>query len=187
SFRFTLILLAVAIVAIAGFGIAQKASPPSSGPQSTPTPVLLDLLPSEVTALDVKAGGRETELTKSENKWQLSKPNQTPDVDQAKVTQLVGRVATLTGGRSIAKAGEDLQPYGLGNPSVTATLTGANNKQEVLLVGGKNVNGNQYYAMRQGGTDVALIDNSVVDSLTGLTTALPLATPAPTQLPTAAP
>lgn len=184
SFKFTLILLAVAVVALAAFGIAQKASPPSTGPAATPTPVLLDLQPAEVTDFDVKTSAGETELTKSNNSWQLIKPSQTSDVDQTKVSQLVSQTAALTGTRSVAKSTDDLQPYGLRSPAITVSLTGASNKQEVLLVGGKNINGNQYYAMRQGGSDVALVDSSLVDSLTGLASSPPIATPGPT--PTAA-
>lgn len=184
SFKFTLILLAVAVVAIAAFGIAQKASPPSAGAAATPTPVLLDLQPTEVTDFDVKASGGETELTKSNNSWQLVKPTQTSNVDQTKVSQLVSQTATLTGTRSVASATGDLQQYGLSRPGVTVSLTGANNKQEVLLVGDKTINRNQNYAMRQGGSDVALLDSNLVGSLTALASSPPIATPGPP--PTAA-
>jgi hypothetical protein len=180
SFRFTLILLAVAIVAIAGFGIAQKASPPSNGLAATPTPILLDLQPSGVTDFDVKTGDHETELTKNGTTWQLVKPSQTSDVDQTKVSQLVSQVATLAGTRSVASGAGDLQPYGLRTPFMTVALTGANNKQEVLLIGDKTINGNAYYAMRQGGSDVALIDSALVASLSGIAATPPLATPGPT-------
>ena len=179
NFRFTLILLAVAIVAIAGFGIAQKASPSAAGPAATPTPVLMDVQVGDITDFDVKTADRETELAKNNGVWQLVKPSQDPNVDQSKVTQLAAQTGSLTGSRTVAKATDDLQPYGLRNPQLTVTLTGSANEQETLLVGGKNVNGNQYYAMRQGGTDVALIDSSVVDGLTGLASNPPRATPAP--------
>jgi len=179
SFRYTLILLAVAIVAIAGFGLAQRAAPPASGPAATPTPELLDLSPAEVTDLDVKTSGKETELVKNGTTWQLSKPSQDPNVDQAKVSQIVGQLAPLDASRSVAKSTDDLTPYGLKSPQLTVSLTGSASKQEVLLVGDKNLNGNQYYAMRQGGSDVGLIESSVVDGLTGLANNPPRATPAP--------
>src|SRR5437867_405451 len=147
SFRFTLILLGLAVVAIFGFGLAQRQSPPPSGPEPSRPAVLTDLVPSSVTSLTVKTGDRETSFSKSDSGWKLVKPREDADIDQGKLGQLVGQVATLTSSRSVAKPGEDIGPYGLRSPALTVTLAGGG-KTETLLVGDKNVNGNQYYAVR---------------------------------------
>jgi hypothetical protein len=164
SFRFTLILLGVAVVAILGFGLAQRQSPPQAGPAPTPTAVIMDLQPSTVTSFSVKSADKEASFSKDDSGWKLVRPSESSDVDQAKIGQLVSQVATLTSSRSVAKPGEDVGPYGLRSPSLMATLSGGG-KTETLLVGDKNVNGNQYYAVRQEGSDVGLIPANLVTSL----------------------
>ncbi len=168
SFKFTLVLLALAVVAIAGFGLAQRQSPPpSGGPEATPTAVLLNFPASSLTSLDLKAGDRDTNLVKDGANWKLVKPSEDPNVDQAKVNSLLGQMTYLASTRLVAKPGEDIGPYGLRNPQLTVTLSGGGQTQ-TLLVGDKNVNGNQYYAMRQEGSDVGLIPSSLVTALMDL-------------------
>ncbi len=186
SFRFTLALLVLAIVAIAGFGIAQKEMP-APAPSVTPTPALISLDATDVNDLDVKTSGSETELVKGGSSWALSKPDQDPNVDQAKVSGSVAQLAQLKGSRSVASTSADLQPYGLRSPQLTVTLKTASGKSAVLLVGDKTVDGNNAYAMTQGGSDVALIPSSLVTSITALATNPPRATPTPVPTATLAP
>ncbi len=180
SFKFTLVLLVLAVVAVAGFGLAQRQAPPpaSSAPSAAATAVLLDFGASSVTSLDIKTTDHETSLTKNGANWQLVKPGDDPNVDQAKVNQVVGQLNALTSQRSVAKPGEDITPYGLRNPRLTVVLSGGG-KTETLIVGDKNVNGNQYFATRQEGSDVGLIASALVDSLTALANDPPRATPTP--------
>lgn len=179
NFRFTLVLLVVAILAIAGFGIAQKQLP-APVPTATATPQILNVSSSDVTSLDVKTKGHETDLVKSGSKWQLVKPVQDQNVDQSKVDGLVGQLSTLTGTRTVAQSNVDLQPYGLKDPAVTVAVKSSGNKTDTLLIGNKTIDGNNYYAMTQGGSNVQLISNSVVNGLTGIANTPPQATPTPT-------
>ena len=195
NFRFTLVLLVVAIVAIAGFGIAQKQLPGS--PTPTPTPVLLDVASAaNVTGLDVKTKDHETNVVKdpsNNNQWKLVKPENFPYVDQSKVDSVVGQLTGLQGTAPVAKSTDDLAPYGLTTPAVTVSLLENNNKTETLLIGNATMNSNNYYAMKQGGSDVELVINTLVDALTNLANNPPKATPTPTPTvtpvttPTAAP
>jgi hypothetical protein len=189
NYRFTLVLLVIAIVAIAGFGIAQKQLPSASA-QATPTPAaLLDVASTaNVLGLDVKTQGKETDVVKdpsNSNQWKLVKPVDFPYVDQSKVDDVVGQLTSLQGTSAVAKASDDLSPYGLANPRVTVTLQENSNKTETLLIGDPTMNSNNYYAMKQGGSDVELVINTLVDSLTNLANNPPRATPTPTSTPTA--
>jgi hypothetical protein len=182
SFKFTFILLAVAIVAIAGFGIAQRQLPstnPSAAPAASPTAAILDMTLADVNNVDIKAGDKETVLTRDGSTWKLVKPSEDSSVDQTKVNQIVGQVASVSTQRSVAPANADLGPYGLRTPQLTVTLSGASGKKETLLVGDKNVNGNQYYAVRQEGSEVGLIPSTLVTALMDLANNPPRATPTP--------
>jgi len=180
SFKFTLVLLVLAVVAVAGFGLAQRQAPPaaSAAPSAAPTAVLLDFGAGTVTSLDIKTAGHETSLTKNGANWQLVKPSQDPNVDQTKINQVVGQLYALTSQRSVARPGEDITPYGLRTPRLTAVLSGGG-KTETLIVGDKNINGNEYFAARQEGSDVGLIPSALVTTLTGLANNPPRATPTP--------
>ncbi|HLG73310.1 MAG TPA: DUF4340 domain-containing protein [Chloroflexota bacterium] len=179
SFKFTLVLLAAAIVAVAGFALAQRSVPSTTAsPSPSSSTIILDMRFADITNVDIKYGDKETVITKSGLKWSLEKPVQDSNVDQGKISGVVGQLAPLTADRSVGKAGDDLTPYGLKSPQVTVTLSGGG-KTETLLIGDKNVNGNSYYATRQEGSDVGLISSTLVSSIEGLATNPPQATPTP--------
>ncbi len=184
SFRFTLVLLVLAVLVVGGVAVAQKKAP-ETAPALTPTPVIFNLQVGDVTDLDIKTSGHETELANANSKWSLLKPDQDPNVDQAKISQLVSQVAVLSGSRSVGPA-TDLKPFGLDQPQLTAVLTLKNGQKSTLLVGNRNVDGNYYYAMPQGGTEVSLIDSGVVNSLIGMANTPPKATPTPLPTPASA-
>lgn len=186
NFRFTLVLLVVAILAIAGFGIAQKQLP-AAKPTPSATPALLGLKSTEVTGLNVKTKDHETDLVKSNSKWELVKPVQDPNVDQSKVDGIVGQLSTVAGSRTVVPSNGDLQPYGLKDPAVTVSIKTAANTTDTLLIGDKTINGNNYYAMKQGGANVELISNTLVNDLTGIANTPPRATPTPVPTPHPAP
>jgi len=182
NFRLTLVLLVVAVLAIAGFGVAQKQVPPVI----TPTPVvppLLSLNVGNVVSLDVKTKDKETNVVKDTGKWKLVKPDLDTNVDQSKVDGVVGQLANLQGNGIVADASANLQPYGLTNPLVTASLQTGDGTTSVVLIGDATVNSNNYYAMKQGGPNVQLVPNSFVNDLVSLANNPPKATPTP--VPTA--
>ncbi|MBV8084524.1 MAG: DUF4340 domain-containing protein [Chloroflexi bacterium] len=188
SFRYTLILLLVAIVAIGGFFIAQRTVPASSsGPPVTPTPVLVNLNPDTVTEMDVKitanGNSREADFSKQNNAWKLTNPPDNGDLDQAKVDNLATELATLHGTRTVAPAGSDISKYGLNNPRVTVTLS-AGSQKSTVLVGDSSVDGQNYYAMTQGG-DIELVSGGLVTTMGALVTNPPHVTPTPSGAPVA--
>ena len=65
-------MLVVAVLAIGGFGIAQKQLP---GPTPTPTvsPTLLSFSIGDVTGLSIRTNDKETALVKDNNRWRLTK------------------------------------------------------------------------------------------------------------------
>lgn len=181
NFRFTLVLLVVAIVAVGAFALAQRQVPPSSPsaqPQASATATIIDLTATSLSSLDIKTGDKETLFEKNGTAWKLSKPANDTNIDGSKVNSVVAQVAPLSSARSVAKPGEDIGPYGLRNPQLTVTLSGGG-KNETLLIGDKNVNGNQYFAVRQEGSDVGLIPSGVVTALQDLANNPPKAAPTP--------
>ncbi|MDE3075825.1 MAG: DUF4340 domain-containing protein [Chloroflexota bacterium] len=184
NFRYTLALLVVAVLVLGGVAIAQKQMP-APKPAVTPTPVLFNLKSGDITGFDIKTKTRETDLVDTNSKWKLVKPSEDENVDQVKISSLASQVATLNGTRTVAGAGGDLSSFGLDQPPLTVTLTMKDGKAHTLLVGNRNVDGNYYYAMPKGGTEVSLIGSSVVNGLMAMADTPPRATPTPT--PTNAP
>ncbi|HUZ77526.1 MAG TPA: DUF4340 domain-containing protein [Chloroflexota bacterium] len=179
NIRFTLGLLVVAALVVIGVAIGQ-AKAPQAAPAVTPTPVLFNLSVSDVTNFDIRAGAQETDLASSNGKWSLVKPSPDANVDQTKISDLVGQVAALNGTRDVASTKGNLAPYGLDKPNITVTMQLKTGKPQVLLVGSRNVDGNYYYAMPQGGSRVSLISSTVVNSLSEMAATPPRATPTPT-------
>lgn len=183
SFRFTLGLLVLAVIVIGGLTIAQSRMPSNAGPTVTPTPVLVNLQTTDITGLDIRSSSHETALIKNGANWQLVKPVKDANVDQSKVDSLVGQLAPLNASRSVGSSNQDLSPFGLKTPSLTVSLATSGKKTTTVLIGGKNVNGDSYYAMLKGGGEVDLISNSVVNGLNGILITPPRATPTPTPAP----
>lgn len=179
NFRYTLALFVVAILVLGGVAVAQKQMP-APKPAVTPTPVLFKLKTGDITGFDIKTGAQETDLVDTNSKWKLVKPTEDQNVDQVKISDLASQVATLNGTRTVGSANGDLSSFGLERPSVTVTLTMKGGQTHTLLIGNRNVDGNYYYALVKGGTDVSLIGSALVNGLIGMANTPPLATPTPT-------
>jgi hypothetical protein len=188
SFKFTLVLLAAAVIAVASFSLAQREVPPTTqaSASASSTVQIVDLAQPSLTSVDIKSGDKETLLEKSGSGWKLSKPVDDTNVDLAKVGTLFNELAPLVSPTTIAQPGSDLTPYGLASPKVTVVLT-AGNKTETLLLGDKNVNGNQTYAVRKEGSPVALVPTALATAVTDMLNNPPQATPTPVPSTPAAP
>lgn len=185
NFRVTLVLLVLAIAVIGGVAVAQK-NVPTPQPPTTPVPTLFDAQPSDIVELDVKSKDKETDVTRDNGKWKLVKPDQDPNVDQDKIASTVAGVAQLKGTRSVASSSDDLKQFGLDQPQLIVTLklqTG--NATQTVLFGSRTIDGNGYFAMKQGGSEVAVVASSVPNDLIGFASTPPKATPTPTATPTA--
>src|SRR5262245_15722531 len=102
SFKLTLVLLAAAIVAVAGFTLAHRQTPATGGPIASATVNIIDLRFADVTNVDVKFGDKQTVIDKTNLLWRLSKPVEDSNVDQAKISGLVGQLAPLNSDRPVA-------------------------------------------------------------------------------------
>ncbi|MHB8618910.1 MAG: DUF4340 domain-containing protein [Chloroflexota bacterium] len=189
NFRFTLVLLVLAILVIGGVAVVQKNNPgsPTPTPSGTPQPAIFNFPSGDATVLDITSKGHETRLAMANGKWALVKPEQDPNVDQSRVSGVVGQLASLKGTRTVTKAtAANLGTYGLERPQATVVVTLKGNKTDTLLLGNKSIDGTAYYAMSRGGATVDLIDSALGDSLLGFASAPPTATPTPTPVPTTA-
>ncbi len=180
NFKFTLVLLAAAVVAVFGFAVAQRDVPPTTGASASAasTIQIIDLQATALTSVDIKSGDKETLLEKNGSNWKLTKPIDDMNVDQAKIGSVISQLAPLVSSTTIAQPGADLSPYGLTSPKLTIVLTGGG-KTETLLLGDKNVNGSQTYAVRQEGSPAGLIPTTLATSITDLLNNPPRATPTP--------
>ncbi len=146
--------------------------------------------PYDVVELEITTSQGYTHFVRTgdtpERDWQLITPTKiTPDeLDQVQVNGAATRLAILTIDQTLTDV-SDLSPYGLLEPTITATLT-LTNGQKLTLIGGADapVN-NQRYAQLPGDEQtVYVIFDFALDALQLIAASPPLA---PTPFPTITP
>lgn len=122
---------------------------------------LFTLAPEQVTAVTVQRGPAPLVFRKQEAAWLAPGPpplQLRPDKVEGWLRQLqLGRIVEF-----IAEKPADPAKYGLAPPALRLTLA-AGEKQETLLVG--SLQGDRYYAQKQGQPTVFQIDRQLVDNL----------------------
>jgi len=147
--------LLVAVVLLLGLGVGlyfsnkQKAAEAAKPPTDAP-PKILALTEGDITKIALKKrGAGETDLEKTNGKWQITEPKPYPaDVDAA--SQLASSVANVSGDRVVEDKATDLAAYGLTSPSMEVDITGKGGKVSKLLIGDDTPTNGGSYAMLQG-------------------------------------
>ena len=104
------------------------------------------------------------------------------EADATRVGTIVDSLVDLRAARTLTQTAESLATYGLENPAVTVTLGLSDNRQEVLYIGDKNVQGTSYYVQHKGQSPVYLVYASLIEDLQKLITNPPYK-PTPTAQP----
>jgi hypothetical protein len=147
--------LLVAVVLLLGLGVGlyfsnkQKAAEATKPPTDAP-PKILALTEGDITKIALKKrGAEETDLQKTNGKWQIIAPKQYPaDVDAA--SQLASSVSNVSGDRVVEDKATDLASYGLTSPSLEVDITGKGGKVSKLMLGDDTPTSGGSYAMLQG-------------------------------------
>jgi len=116
--------------------------------------------------------------------WMVTAP-ETRRADETQVSSKVGQLANLSVSTIITKSA-DLSPFGVLSPTYTIGVKLADGSQLKAAVGDKVPTGIGYYVLRDGETDVLVVNSSSIDGLVGLLDNPPYFVPTPTPAPTEA-
>jgi hypothetical protein len=103
---------------------------------------VLDVPQAEINALELKTPEGQFSLVKQGEKWQLKQPGQWP-ADTSEVDSILSSLTSARITAVVADEAQDLKPYGLDNPVITARLRTSKGNEQVLMLGNKE--GEQYY------------------------------------------
>jgi hypothetical protein len=131
--------------------------------------VLLDIDPVTITSIRRKVGTQELELTRKDNAWRLTKPNDQRG-DDPSLDRLAQSLARLRGDRAAAYPAKDVKAYGLDEPAAVVTLVLTDNDgkatDKVLKIGSAvGEGGKDRYAMFDGGDKVIVLPGALSQTL----------------------
>jgi len=125
---------------------------------------LLAFIPDEVKKVSLKRHGVTTAIELAgDDTWNIKEPYSFP-ANQEEVEALI---LTITDSRAVSfvtVATGNLFSYGLDNPDISIAFYDADGKTSTLYVGKKDENGN-YYARREGRSEVFTIEPVILESL----------------------
>ncbi len=179
--RTTLLLVGVFLALLAYVYFSEMRRPQASDATTTPTPApIVNVVADQVLGIKISGGGKETRLSRpAGGDWKLEAPAPGP-ADATRVSEFLGRVATLNPTRSLGDVGP-LEDYGLAQPAMEITLTLADGSAQVLDIGAENPQQTAYYARVQGQTGVHLVAALTVQSAQEMLDTPPVPpTPTPT-------
>jgi hypothetical protein len=158
------LLVAVVLLVALGVGLyfsnKEKAAEASKPSADTP-PKILALNDADLTKIVIKKkGADETDLEKTNGKWQITAPKPYP-ADQDAASQLATSAATVTSDRVVEDKASNLSAYGLNSPSIEVDVTAKNGKVSKLLIGDDTPTNSGSYAMLEGNPHVYTVASYV--------------------------
>ena len=150
-------------------------------PTTAPAVYLLAFQASQTTGVHVvdRVTGQGVDLvTDSSGAWTLLKPGPQP-AEQALAAADVTGLMTLAVNGTITTA-TDLASFGVLSPTMTVEIDLANGTKVKAAVGDKAPTGTDYYALREGETQVVLLSSVAQATLASLISAPPVVPPTAT-------
>lgn len=160
--------IAVAVLIVLG-GLLYWSSyhkPSEAAAPSAAATTILKTDPGSVVEVSLgrKRGASVTLEKGRDNLWQITRPEPYP-ADQDAVSGLLGSLSNLDADRVVEDKAGDLEPYGLGDPSLTLNLTLKDGKDRKLLLGDDTPAGGNVYALLAGDPRIFAISSYSKTSL----------------------
>ena len=165
---------------------APKDKAASATPTVTPAVYLWTVQATQINGVHVvdRVSGQGMDLVKdAAGTWSLMKPGPQP-AEQALAAADVSSLMTLAVNGTITTA-TDLASFGVLSPTLTVEVDRADGTKLKVAVGNKVPTGTDYYAMREGETQVVLLSSAAQGTLASLVASPPVVPP--TALPTLGP
>jgi hypothetical protein len=193
-YRIPLILLGLFIVLLAVVLLTQNNSSSSTTAASataTPDPKAAQLQILNIPSSDAttKIEIKQTDPAKSvafkydNGKWVVDGPTST-ELDTLTVANNVGQLNTLKGTALVNEKGDKLADYGLDKPALVINLTMPSGSTKSIQVGQQNPASKNYYVKLADDPRVWTVAPTLLDTVKGWLTTLPVPEATPTPFPT---
>jgi hypothetical protein len=147
-----LLIAAVLLFALAG-GVwySNKLEKDKEGkPPADASPKLLDIPEDQFAMIEItKPGSTPVTLIRDGTDWKMVTP-QSLAVDRDAVTSIVSTLSSYSTDRLVEEKVEDLKPFGLDAPTLTASVKKKDGSTEKLLIGSETPTGGGYFAKKDG-------------------------------------
>lgn len=145
------LIAAVCVLAVlSGLLVYTKKHPPGDAKKTDVSPKILTADVKDMESISLgKPGEEPVVLTKSADKWEISKPAHYP-ADQDIAASLAKTLGDLTSDRLIDDKATDLNPFGLAEPAGEIGFALKGGKSRKLLIGADNPAGNATYVKLDG-------------------------------------
>ncbi len=166
-FRSTAVLVLLFVALFSYFWIYQKdkkAPEPTPDPASAPleSVALATFKADDLAEISWKSASYSATIQNSSG-WKLTQPSLPSD--PIKVKSYVDSVVSLSGSRKYDSKDLSASETGLDKPSLTVILQKKDNSSETIKVGNKTVDGDYYYATRDGFDAITLLGTYVIDDI----------------------
>jgi hypothetical protein len=154
--RNTLILLAIAAVAIVVVYFIETRSGNSGNEVADTTPTAFKFKREDITGITLTRGGQTINLENQNNKWMITQPVSAL-ADESAINSLVGDLVSAHVERDFPPAGGDLKQYGLSEPAVKLEIKLKNGETHRVELGANDEISLSAYAKIDGAQNVALL------------------------------
>jgi hypothetical protein len=120
---------------------------------------VLELQPADVDAVKISDGGKEFELQKSGENWQLKKPIDTP-ADGGEVSSFISSLQ-FARASSFPEAPVDARTAGIEPPAIRIVFHDGKAKTDRILLVGKTAETDKYYAKDASRDTIFIIDKDI--------------------------
>lgn len=165
-----LIVIAVFLLVIligATIWLLKSPASPEGSPQPTTTQTTVYKAESDQLSqirFEYRDGTPVLTLKKQQDAWQIDGVDPAT-IDASKLSSLVAIVSTVTSQNLVETNSEDLEQYGLDQPSITISLTNQQGETDTLLIGDLSPTLGEYFIMRQGFNAIYTINSYKIDSI----------------------
>jgi len=184
-----LVVVFAALVVYALVVQAPKDQAASQTPTTAPVTYLWTIRADQVIGVHVvdRVTNKAMDLVKDAGGvWSLVKPGPQP-AEQSLAASDASSLTTLQVDGTITTA-TDLAAFGVLSPTLTVEVDLSDGTKQKVAVGDKAPTGSDYYALREGETQVVLLSSAAQGTLAGLVTNPPVVPPTPTAtIPTPGP
>lgn len=149
--RGLLIAAAVLLGLAGGVWYSNKLEKEKEGkPPADASPKLLDIPEDQFAAIELtKTGSAPVTLVREGTDWKMTAPQALP-VDRDAVTSLVSTLSSYSTDRLVEEKADDLKPFGLDAPALTASVRKKDGSTETIFIGAETPTGGGYYAKKAG-------------------------------------
>lgn len=151
-----LIILAAVLVLIVGIYAVVKNLPKEDSQTPDSSIKLTDYTEEDIQQVVLKSREETLKLLKKDGKWDLDIP-QKLNLQQYRLDNLAYNISTLTATKMLEDDVEDLSPFGLDTPAVTAEVKLSDGSTRVYYLGSKVPTSTSYYLMVEGDPRVYIV------------------------------